>query len=470
MPILFTLLAFCATLFAAETRELGSRVFERDPSGWTQIDPTGFRYAVDPHVITIRFRADVSETERDNLHPALGATVLRHAITGFADVEIASNQDVFDAIDSYMASGLVDIAEPNTIGAYGVEPDDPSYGSQWFLPVIAAPLAWDTTGGLPVAVVAVLDSGTEFTHDDLGMGADGYQNVWLNPGEDAWSDPTDPGTGNGLDDDGNGFVDDWKGWNFGNGNNNPAGANFHGTSVAGVVAAKTHNATGVAGVAGGWNAPGAQVLIAGVGNAAPLSSVLDDAILYSAELGANVIQLSLTVGQTAAIDAAIEMARTVYNMSVVCSSGNDFSQVVGYPSIHPRVISVGATNQMEERAEFSNYGPDIEISAPGTNILTTTLGNGYAPTGGTSFSSPIISAVIAMMLSVRPDLDSVVIRQILKDTADKVGGYDYNWDPMRPGHSFELGYGRVNAAAAIQAALAAPSGFVNSGFESGIKK
>ena len=462
--VIALILTTTQVVFASDTRELGSRRFLREAGFWTQIDPTGYRYDVDSRVITMKFNESVTDGSQQELHAALGGTALRRAITGWVDVEIAAGQDVFDAIDAYMASGQVALAEPTTIGRYEAIPDDTSYGTQWHLPVIMAPEAWDTTTGTPAAIIAVLDSGTEFTHEDLGPGSDAYQNIWLNSGEDAWSDPTDPATGNGIDDDSNGLADDWKGWDFGNGDNNSAGTFFHGTAVAGTAAAKTNNATGVAGVAGGWNNAGVRIMICGVGDSGPLGAILDDAILYAADEGANVIQLSLTVGQSTAIDDAVLMARDTYNMSVICSSGNGGGSTVGYPSSNPNVMAIGATNQSDQKASFSQHGPDLEISAPGTSIFTTDIGNSYLSTSGTSFSSPIISGVIGLMLTVNPALAEEDIRQILKDTADKVGGYDYNWNASMPGHSFELGYGRVNAEAAL---AAVDSGIFTDGFESG---
>ena len=230
LTLLFTVAAG-PLLAADETRQIGDRSFERDGGAWTQIDPDGLRYDVDPSIITVRFKQEVEPAARRALHPTLGAEEMRTSITGFVDVEIAFGQDVFAAIDAYLASGLVELAEPNTIGRYEIDPNDPSYGSQWFLPAIDAPDAWETTTGDPSIIIAVLDSGTEFTHEDLGTGTDGYENIWLNSGEDAWSDPSNPSTGNGVDDDSNGYTDDWKGWDFGNGNNDPSGPFFHGTSV-----------------------------------------------------------------------------------------------------------------------------------------------------------------------------------------------------------------------------------------------
>ncbi len=458
------LLAAAVTASAAEIREIADRQYLRKGGGWVQRDAAGREYRVDPRVLTVKLRPEVTRGAEEALHQGLGGEALRRARTGFIDVEIEAGRDVFEAIDAYLASGLVELAEPNTFGEWTIVPDDTSYGSQWHFPVMSAEAAWGVTTGGPGAVVAILDSGTEFTHDDLGPGGDAYQNVWLNPGEDAWSDPTDPATGNGIDDDLNGYVDDWKGYDFGNDNNDSSGFIFHGTAVAGCTAAKTNNATGVAGMAGGWNGPGTRLMIAGVGDGGPIGAILDDAILYAADMGAQVVQLSLSVGQSAAIDAALQMAHDDYNVTTICSSGNGGVASVGYPSSDSHVIAVGATNQSDERASFSNHGPDVEVSAPGTDILTTDLNDGYGFADGTSFSSPLTSGVVALMLAVNPGLTNVQIRQILHDTADKVGGYNYNWEPSMPGHSFELGYGRVNAEAAVQAANVV---IFTDGFESG---
>lgn len=472
LPSLLLLIVVASAPSFADPARSGhaGQEYSKRGAGWVQRDADGSEYRVDPRVITVKFRETVAPGAREALHRDLGGEALRRAATGFVDVRIGAGEDVFHAIDAYRASGLVEIAEPNTFGEYTVQPpeavpNDTSYPSQTWLPLISAAAAWDLETGSPDVIVAVLDSGTEFSHSDLGTGADAYQNVWLNPGEDAWSSPNDPGTGNGIDDDLNGFADDWKGWDFANGDNVSSGSFFHGTAVAGAVAAKTHNALGVAGTAGGWNGPGARVMIAGVGDLGPVGAVIDDAILYAAAHGAHIVQLSLSVGASAAIDAAIQDAHDNFDMTIICASGNGSAPNVSYPSSNPNVIAVGATTTSDLKANFSNHGPLLEISAPGTNFLTLDLNNTYDTTSGTSFSAPTVSGIVALMLARNPSLTNTEIRQILHDTADEVGGYDYNWNAGMPGHSFELGYGRANAESALLAA--GSGGIFSDGFESG---
>lgn len=431
-------------------REFGGKQYFQQGAEWMVREANGDVFQVDSQVFTVKFKSSASASQQASLHSALDVEVLRKAITGFIDLR--TGNDLFAVMDQYVASGLTESVAPNTIGVYHAVPDDAQYDQQWYPSLIQAEQAWDTTTGDPSVVIAVLDSGTEFNHSDLGTGADAYQNVWLNPGEDAWSDPSDPSTGNGIDDDNNGFIDDWKGWNFGDGDNDGSGSFFHGTAVAGVVAAKTNNALGVAGIGGGFGDAGLGIMIGGVGNNAPNGSVLDDGILYAAANGARVVQLSLSVGQSPAIDAAIQMAYEDFGLLIVCSSGNGGGGSVSYPSSNEFVMAVGATNQSDTRAGFSQFGTNLEIAAPGTNIRTTSLGDGYTTTQGTSFSSPIISAVAGLMWSVNPGLTNVQVRELLHMSGEQVGGFDYNHDAMRPGHSLELGYGRINVLTAVQMA------------------
>ncbi|GJM08060.1 MAG: hypothetical protein DHS20C11_03360 [Lysobacteraceae bacterium] len=464
MGIVVALLASWGVNAATEqVRELNGTLYEKQRGQWIQVESSGDRYAVDSRVITVKFKQTAARSSQSQLHTAMRGFPIREAITGFIDVELAPDDDPLAAVERYLASGLVEVAEPNTFGVYHALPDDPDYGTQWYLPQVRAEVPWDFATGDPSVVVAVLDSGTEFTHEDLGLGADAYQNVWLNPGEDAWSDPDDPTTGNGIDDDGNGYVDDWKGYDFDSDNNDGSGSFFHGTAVAGVVSAKSNNGIGIASVAGGWNGPGAKVMIGGVGESGPNGSVLDDAILYAAENGANIVQMSLGVGTSAAIDAALQMAYDTYGVLIVCSSGNNGDDQVGYPSSDEHVISVGATSQSDARASFSEHGPGVELSGPGTSIFTLDLFNSYGSTSGTSFSAPLVSSVAALLWSYEPSLTNVELRQLLRDTAARTGGYDYNWNKAMPGHSYELGYGRVDAYRALFALL--PDVLQDNGFE-----
>jgi len=410
---------------------------------WYRIE-RGAVYRVNPEVITVRFAPTVSDLPRFVAIAGPGPSgifarleTIRSNRLGFHDLRLPSDVDPFDVLDALRATGLVEAAEENTLGRYDAAPSDPQFSNQWALDNtgqtggtpdadVDAPEAWDLQTGVPGIVVAVVDSGTDIDHEDL------VANLWKN---------LDEIPGNGQDDDANGYVDDVDGWDFYNGNNDPRGPYFHGTHVAGIVAATTDNGIGIAGLAGGgFGSSGARIMPLGVGDFSPDASVLDDAILYAADNGAKIITLSLTVGQSSAIDAAIEYAHDQKGVFLDCAAGNA-SGPVAYPANHPMVIAVAATDANDNRANFSNFGPEIELAAPGVGILSTQPGNSYGYSDGTSFAAPHVAGLAALVFSAAPDLGNDLVRQLLRDTADDIGD---------PGYDEQTGDGRINALAAVE--------------------
>ena len=419
-------------------------------------------YQIIDNQITIKFTEGTSEAAIQDFIVAQNLTYIRKAITGWYDFQVNQNTDIFLRATSMVSQNIVSKFEIPTYGKYSQTSNDTQQASQWALDRIQAKQAWDIETGNPSVIVAVIDSGTDWTHEDLGLGTDGYQNIYLNPGEDAWSDPSNPQTGNGIDDDQNGLIDDWKGWNFPSNNNNSRSIiNPHGTAVAGIVGGKTNNNKGIAGIAGGWSNEGVKVLSINIGDLNPQSIVLDDAIIYAAQSGAKVIQLTVSIGTNVEpIIDAIEYVYNNYGVLIVCSSGNrsglyyneqgvltDFPP--SFPSNHPLVIAIGNSTQDDTRWTTSNYGETLFMVAPGTNIQSTTLNNQYDDETGTSYSSPMVSATIALMWAVNPCLTQQDIKDILASTAEKVGGYNYEYSADFPEKSFEFGYGRLNTYQAV---------------------
>lgn len=451
--LLFSLLAMGMFSFAQQATEkvtLNEQNYvQRDGQWFVEVNDQR-TYRVDNRIVTVKLKEGYRGFE-DIVANGHRGHLMSVAMTGFADILVPSSVDVVDFVKALQLDQAVEIAELNTFGVYSAEPNDPRFGEQWFHNTIQTPQAWDIQTGSPDVIVAVLDSGSEYSHPDFGLGSDIYQNVWLNNEEDEWTSPNNPNTGDGIDNDMNNYIDDWKGWDFASGNNESRGPFNHGSNVAGCISAKTNNGEGISGVAGGWNGEGVKTMICGVGDQGPVGSVLDDAILYAANNGANIVQMSLSVAPSAAIDAALEMAYDNFNILNICAAGNNASSSA-YPAINEDVMSISASTESDGLAGFSNRGPLIEVSAPGTNILTMDVGTGYNFTGGTSFSAPITSAIAALVWSENPSLTNEEVRNILKMTAEKVGGFNYNWDPNKPGHSREFGYGRVNAYQAVMAA------------------
>jgi subtilisin family serine protease/Leucine-rich repeat (LRR) protein len=323
------------------------------------------------------------------------------------------------------------------------DPSDSFYGDQTYLQHMRLPEAWDIVkgeDGTPSAVIAIVDGGSDWRHEDL------LANVWTNEDEIP---------GNGIDDDTNGFIDDVHGANFANGNDRdhdpkPQPGNTHGTRVAGVASAVTDNATGLAGAA--WNAELMHV------NAAcwdDIGSICHgyDGILYAAINGADIINASWSgfpgSRRLRAITQTLDLA-TDMGALVVTSAGNDNinSDVLpNYPGGYHRVLSVGATERdSRRRAGFSQYGKTVNVFAPGVGIITTLPGNEYdLSANGTSFASPLVSGVAALIKTQFPNISPDALREQLRLSSE-------NLDAENPGQVGQLGSGYVNAKASLQAA------------------
>jgi subtilisin family serine protease len=309
---------------------------------------------------------------------------------------------------------------------------------------IGCPAAWNQANGSGV-VVAVIDTGIDYRHRDI------TNRVWINREEIP---------GNGIDDDDNGFVDDWHGWNFvgpsysdPEPDNDPLdGVNGHGTHVAGTIAAQGNNNRGIIGVA--W---GAQVMAvrglddAGYGG----NSTLSQAIVYAADNGADVINASWGgKGQSAVIEDAVNYAASLGVVFVAAAGNaslgnqpNDSASI--YPGNLAAAIAVSAFTPNDGIASFSNFGYGLDVGAPGTDILSlraanTSLGyplnEEYTRSDGTSMAAPHVSGTAALILSRHPGYAPEEVRQVLRGSADRVMGGAF--DPYS-------GYGRINASNAL---------------------
>ncbi|MBD2329109.1 S8 family peptidase [Alkalinema sp. FACHB-956] len=281
-------------------------------------------------------------------------------------------------------------------------------GVAWGEDLVNAPEAWARGYTGQNVVVAVIDTGVDYTHPDL------ENNIWYNSSEIF---------GNGIDDDRNGYIDDVMGWDFVNGDNSPMDEDNHGTHVAGTIAA-ANNGFGVTGVA--YNARIMPIRVLDQ-NGQGASDVVALGIRYAANNRANVINLSLGGSYSQAIIDAIQYA-TQLGSIVIMSAGNDAASQPGYPAaIATQVgIAVGAIDQNLNLGDFSNLaGTDPSMAyvvAPGVNVYSTVPGGRYAAFNGTSMAAPHVSGVAALMLSANPNLTPAQVRQIIIDTADRGNG------------------------------------------------
>lgn len=342
------------------------------------------------------------------------------------------------AVAQLKADPDVEFAEPAHTFSSKQLTDDPflatsgswgqPYADLWGLFAINAPSAWDTTTGDGV-VVAVVDTGLDYNHPDLAA------NIWINPGEI---------DGNFVDDDSNGFVDDVRGWNFVFGNNDPIDHNGHGTHVAGTIAAVGDNATGVIGVA--WHSHVMAVKgLDDFGNG--FDFTLAPAIEYAAANGADVINASWGGPDASqSIEEAIQFATGLGVVFVAAAGNNSQDAMTFFPASSPEAITVAASDPFGNFAFFSNFGPKIDVTAPGMDILSlqaagTFFGppviDGYVRQDGTSMAAPHVSGVAALALSENPAYSTEQVRQIIRSSNTAV-----------PFDS-RFGYGKLNAAAAV---------------------
>ncbi|HWI75039.1 MAG TPA: S8 family peptidase, partial [Baekduia sp.] len=231
-------------------------------------------------------------------------------------------------------------------------------------------------------------------------------NLWTNPGEIA---------GNGVDDDGNGYVDDVHGYDFVEGDGTPQDANGHGTHVAGIVGARGGNGVGTAGVAWRVRLMAVRVLDAG---ARGTTTDVAKGIRYAVDNGARIVNLSLAgPASTPDLEDAVRYAQA-HGVLIVVAAGNDGANLASAPTFpaaygEDNVLGVSATTQAGGLSSVSDYGPGADLAAPGEQILSTGLGGGYEWRTGTSMAAPEVSGALVLLAAARPDLDGAGLRNAL---------------------------------------------------------
>jgi len=345
--------------------------------------------------------------------------------------------DVGPLAQALEASGEVDYAEPNYLYYVTMEPNDPLYNGGnnpglWGLNAIHASQAWDLTSGAGT-IVAVIDTGLYLEHPDIKA------NVWRNSDEIA---------NNGIDDDRNGRIDDINGWDFANSDNLPSDGHGHGTHVSGTIAATGNNGIGIIGVA-----HGAKIM--------PLKALGDNgggsafdialAINYAADNRADVINMSLAgQGFSSTLEQAVARALVMDVVVIAAAGNNSINSQYMYPANIPGLISVGSVanvaNALPRLSYFSNTGPDIDLVAPGSNILSLKNDGGYQTLSGTSMAAPHVAGLAALIRSKYPDFTPAQVRALLVDSS-----IDLTSDGGLPGWDDIYGHGLINAEGALLA-------------------
>jgi subtilisin family serine protease len=406
-----------------------------------------------PGEVLVKFRSGVTSQLAEATHRFFGARAIKRFRHFNLDrIKIPKDWSVQETIYWYRFDPDVEYAEPNYIRRISLTPNDPNFDILWGLhntgqlvngtsgtsdADINAPEAWETETGSSSFVIAVLDTGADWNHEDLS------NNIWSN---------ADEIPNNGIDDDNNGYIDDVRGWDFVpfNGDNDPSDDNdpvYHGTHVSGTIAAEGNNGIGITGVC--WTASIMPLKILDESGLGFVSDIVE-AIDYAVANGAKVINVSLsgTFFSTPEYEA-IERARD-NGVLVVAAAGNsgdgfqsfgwnnDILLQANYPASYDleNIIAVAATNQNDLLASFSNYGPvSVDVAAPGVNIYSTRAGNGYQYLGGTSMATPHVSGLAALIWSANSGLTYTQVKDKILNSVD-----------VKPGLTGKiLTWGRVNA-------------------------
>ncbi|HEX2786676.1 MAG TPA: S8 family serine peptidase [Ignavibacteria bacterium] len=335
-------------------------------------------------------------------------------------------------------------------------PNDTYYSQQYYLRTTGLENVWNTTKGDSNVLVGVIDSGLDFLHPDL------QTSFKINPGETGLDAQGRDKRFNGIDDENNGFIDDWRGWDFVdapftgdprrgdylNPDNNPEDDNkfSHGTAVTGIINATFNNGLGISSVA-----PDCKVLVMRAFDAEGQGEEDDvaNAVLYGLIQGVKVFNFSF--GDYVFSNMLRDVVEFAYqnNAVIITSAGNDGGFRLHYPSAYDEVISVAASDENDFKAGFSSYGETVDIYAPGFQILTTTrtgkgsseFGGNYEKFNGTSFAAPQVAAIAALLISQNNNLTNEEIRGLLVSTTTYLGGQT-SW-------TGRFASGRINALNAL---------------------
>lgn len=389
--------------------------------------------------LLVRFQDGVTIEERQQLLFDAGGRIEESFESLDTELALVDPGSTKEAIEMLEADPRVAYAEPN----YYVRimdaprfPNDPQFYNDWGLhnegqyvngnpgtpdADIDAPEAWELTTGSRDVVVAVIDTGIDFTQPDLGGGTRDSLLMWVNPGEDCDGCRID-----GVDNDGNGYVDDWRGWDWANDDNNPYDDNGHGTHVAGIIGAQGDNGVGGAGV--NWNVSLLALKFldeAGGGDVADAVA----ALTYAADMGIQITNNSWGspyYSQTL-YDAIAEVdARGLLFVAAAGNDGVDADAIGTFPAAYnlPNILSVAATDSNDQLAWFTNYGPGaVDIGAPGVGIYSTwatNIGNDHRFANGTSMATPFVAGAAALVKSRFPDASHLGLKALLLSSADPV--------------------------------------------------
>jgi len=365
-----------------------------------------------PGEVIVKFQSTIATVQAIRTLSNVGITVLKQlGSLGVYHCNIGT-KDINEAITECEASPNVVYAEPNYIYRHFDEPNDPRFDQLYGMTITDAPAAWDIQTGRKSIIVGVIDTGADWDHPDLAG------NIWNNSAEIP---------NNNIDDDKNGFVDDFLGWDFANDDNNPDDDNDHGSHVSGTIGAVGNNGVGVVGV--NWKVSIMPLKFLDNNGSGSLDDALE-AIIYGVNNGAKVLSNSWGGGGfSQALEDAIKFAND-NGVLFVAAAGNDSKDnddSPSYPANYevPNVISVAASTRSDNLASFSNTGrTTVHLAAPGQDILSTTKQNTYSTFSGTSMATPHVAGAAALVWAQFPGLSMAQVKIRVLGGIDRVDSFN----------------------------------------------
>jgi subtilisin family serine protease len=353
-------------------------------------------------------------------------------------IQIPEKESVIHALKRLRNFKSIDIVEPNYIRHAKFLPNDPLFDNQYYLQTIQSQQAWDITSGSSSILIAVIDSGIDYNHEDI------LNNIWKNLNED-WSNGS-PGH-NGIDDDGDGYVDNYYGINTIDNSGNTMDILGHGTHVAGIIGAVGNNGIGIAGI--NFNVSMMPLkIIDDEGNGTVAEEI--EAIEYARKNNVRIMNMSFGGYDYSEIEKSVIESST--DILFIASAGNEKNNNDSnplYPASYAasNMISVAATDANDNLASFSNFGiRSVDIAAPGVNILSTFPGDSYESLSGTSMSAPVVTGVAGLILTSNSGLTPVQVKDRILRTSDQVQGL----------HDKILTGGRINAYQSLVTVIEGP--------------
>ncbi len=343
------------------------------------------------------------------------------------------NQNIVTVINTLLKDEQILYAEPSYIYKTSFIPNDANFSSQNYFTKLQVTQAWDVLRDASSVIIGIVDSGSDLQHEDLAA------NIYLNA-----ADPV-----NGIDDDKDGYIDNYLGWDFVGvsastmiADNNPdvtSDTTDHGVHVSGIASAVSNNAKGVASIA--FNAK-LMIIKTGADNNGRAIYKGYEGIKYAADHGAKIINCSWGGPGGGQFGQEMIDYATAKGSLVIAAAGNESTEDPGYPAAYKGVLSVASVTNGDVKSSFSNFGYTVDISAPGSSIYNTLNGSAYGSLSGTSMATPMVASAAALVKAKYPNYDGLQIGEVLRTTADPI-------DVLNPIYANKIGKGRLNVFNAL---------------------